>query len=192
MNIVVYCGANPGLDPHFEAAARKLGRWIATAGHRLIFGGGKVGLMGAVADEVLAAGGEVIGIMPSFLHERELAHPHLTELKLVATMDERKQQMLALGDVCLALPGGAGTLEEITEVISWARIGQNDNPCILFNEQNYYAPLAAMYDAMVTQGFLSAEDREKTLFSDSLPEIEAFIATYTPPKTRTYQQEEIR
>lgn len=186
MNIVVYCGASHGNDPIYKQAAQKVGEWIVNQKHTLIYGGGNAGLMGVIADTVLEKEGKVIGVMPTFLMERELAHPKLTKMYSVVTMAERKQKMLDLGDVCIALPGGPGTLEEITEMISWARIGQNPNPCILFNENKFYDPLAFIYDSMVTNGFMTQSDREKTLFSNSLPEITKFIQSYIPPEARTY------
>ncbi|MBC2254206.1 LOG family protein [Listeria ivanovii] len=119
-----------------EQAARILGEWIVEQKHILVYGGSKVGLMRVIADMVITGKGEVIGVMPRFLMERELAHTHLTKMYSVHT----------LGDVCIALPGGPGTLEEITEMISWSRIGQNPNPCILFNENGFYDPLRDLYD----------------------------------------------
>lgn len=186
MNIAVYCGASYGKNNAYQEAARKVGKWIAEKNNRLVYGGGKAGLMGVVADEVLKHNGEVIGIIPTFLAERELSHPRLTSLETVDSMSERKNKMIALGDCYIALPGGPGTLEEISEVISWARVGQNQNPCILFNQNGYYNSLARFYDEMVEEGFLTKEDRERILFSDSLEEIEAFILNYTPPEVRTY------
>ncbi|MDH6365528.1 uncharacterized protein (TIGR00730 family) [Enterococcus sp. PF1-24] len=186
MNIAVYCGASSGNQEIFKEATIELGKWLAKNHHNLIYGGGKAGLMGILADTVLENGGEVIGIIPTFLKERELAHPALTELKIVDSMAERKQAMLDLANACIALPGGPGTLEEITEVVSWSRIGKNPNPCIFFNSGNYYRPLEAMYDQMVENDFLVKNDREKFLFSESLEEIEGFIKNYQPPVIRQY------
>lgn len=186
MKITVYCGASLGINSQHQQAAEQLGKWIAQHHHTLVYGGGKAGLMGVVADTVLANGGEVIGVMPSFLQQRELAHSGLTELISVATMSARKLKMIELGEAYIALAGGPGTLEEISEVISWARIGQNSHPCILFNSDGYYEPLKHFFDTMVEQGFLSAADRAKTLFSDDLNEIADFIANYTPPEVRRY------
>ena len=186
MNIIVYCGANTGKDPIFQKTAENLGGWIADQGHSLVYGGGKAGLMGVVADAVLDKNGTAIGVMPTFLMERELAHPKLTKMYTVANMAERKQKMFTLGDVCIALPGGPGTLEEITEMISWSRIGQNPNPCIMFNESGFYNPLKNLFDNMVENEFLTEADRAKTLFSVSLKEIDQFIKNYTPPEIRTY------
>ncbi|MFD1065578.1 MULTISPECIES: TIGR00730 family Rossman fold protein [Oceanobacillus] len=186
MYIAVYCGASLGNDQVYQEAAKRVGQWIAEKKHTLVYGGGKVGLMGVVADEVLANHGEAIGVIPDFLVERELSHPDLTSLEVVDSMTVRKNKMIALGDCYIALPGGPGTLEEIAEVISWARVGQNNNPCILFNQNGYYDSLARFYDDMVENGFLSKQDRERILFSDSLEEIEAFITSYTPPELRQY------
>lgn len=186
MNITVYCGASLGNNPIYQQATERLGKWIADNGHQLVYGGGAVGLMGLIADTVLAHGGQAIGVMPKFLTERELAHTRLTELVIVKTMNERKQQMFDLANVFIALPGGPGTLEEISEVISWARIGQNPNPCILFNENGYFNSLRDFYANMVKDGFLTQADFDKILFSNDLAEIETFIQNYEPPKVRTY------
>lgn len=186
MNIIVYCGANKGNQEIFQESAVRLGKWIVENNHTLIFGGGKAGLMGILADTVLQSGGKAIGVIPTFLKERELAYPNLTKMYEVPDMIARKAQMFQLAEVFIALPGGPGTLEEITEMISWGRIGQNPHPCILFNVDGYYDFLAKTYDNMVDKNFLFAEDRKKILFSDSLSEIEEFIASYTPPFVRQY------
>ncbi|MBM5610583.1 TIGR00730 family Rossman fold protein [Listeria seeligeri] len=186
MNIVVYCGASNGNNPVYQQAAKRLGEWIVEQSHTLIYGGGKVGLMSIIADTVIKREGEVIGVMPRFLMDRELAYTNITKMYSVNTMAERKQKMLDLGDVCIALPGGPGTLEEITEMISWSRIGQNPNPCILFNENGFYDPLRDLYDSMVKNDFLTQTDRDKTLFSNSLKEINQFITTYIPAEVRRY------
>lgn len=175
MRIAVYCGAHLGADPAYLEAAKKIGQWIVENNYELIYGGSKLGLMGAVADSVLARNGRVIGIMPKFLQDFERVHPGLTKMITVNDLDERKKVMMQHSDVCLALPGGVGTLEEISEAFSWARVGQNNNPCIFFDIKNYYRPLQLFFDQMVEQGFLSKEDRQLVLFSDSLFEIETFI-----------------
>lgn len=175
MRIAVYCGAHVGADPAYLEAAKELGHWIVKNNHELVYGGSKLGLMGAVADSVLAGGGTTIGIMPEFLQDRERVHTGLTQMITVTDLDERKKAMMKLSDVCLALPGGVGTLEEISEAFSWARVGQNNNPCIFFDVNHFYQPLQDFFDSMVEQGFLSKEDRQLVLFSDSLSEIDAFI-----------------
>lgn len=186
MKITVYCGANYGNDEYYRAGAIAVGKWIAKNGHTLVYGGSQVGLMQIVANTVLENGGKVIGIMPKFLTEREPAHPGLTELIYVEDMSDRKRKMAELGNAFIALPGGPGTLEEITEVISWARIGKNDGPCILYNEKHYYDALQEMYRTMVREGFFTQEDMDKILFSADLEEIEQFILNYQPPHVRGY------
>lgn len=178
MRIAVYCGAHLGGDPAFQVAAVALGHWIVEQDYELVYGGSKLGLMGIIADSVLDKGGTVIGVMPEFLQNRERIHPRISQMITVADMTERKKAMLAASDVCLALPGGVGTLEEISEAYSWARIGQNDQPCIFFNVNHYYDPLQNFFDQMVEQAFLSKEDRSLALFSDSLSEIKSFIHEY--------------
>lgn len=185
--MAVYCGASKGNNPIYEECAKKLGLWLVENKCTLVYGGGKSGLMGTIADTVIENGGEVIGVMPTFLMERELAHQQLSEMHIVADMHERKRKMIDLADSYLALPGGPGTLEEITEVISWGRIGEHKNPCIFFNIEGYYDRVAAFFDQMVSEGFLSKEDRGKILFSDSLNEIKQFVDTYIPPEVRKYK-----
>ena len=122
VNIIVYCGASEGHNGIYKEGAIQLGQWIAEQNHTLIFGGGNAGLMGAIANSVIQHGGKTIGVMPTFLQQRELAHNGLDELIIVNSMSERKEKILSLGDVCIALPGGPGTLEEISEVVSWSRM----------------------------------------------------------------------
>jgi TIGR00730 family protein len=186
MNITVYCGASLGNQPEYQQAAVTLGQWIAQKKYTLIYGGGRAGLMGLLADTVLANGGKVIGIIPAFLQARELTHSGCTKLIVVNSMAERKANMLKLADACIALPGGPGTLEEITEVYSWTRLGKNPHPCILFNTNGFYEPLRAMYQRMVETDFLTETYFKKLLFSDNFTEIERFIAEYQPPEIRTY------
>ncbi|MCO7176864.1 TIGR00730 family Rossman fold protein [Sporolactobacillus kofuensis] len=186
--IAVYCGASKGKNPIYEDYAVKLAKWITDAQCELVYGGGKVGLMGIVADTVLDHGGKVIGVMPQFLVDREIAHDQLSRLVVVNDMDERKKKMMDLSDCCMALPGGPGTLEEISEAISWARLGENASPCIFLNVNGYYDLIGRFFDQMVDEGFLSSEDRKKVLISDSFDEIKTFIETYVPPHVRTYSK----
>ncbi|QCR34301.1 TIGR00730 family Rossman fold protein [Lysinibacillus sp. SGAir0095] len=186
MNISVYCGASLGNNYLYEDAAKSLGKWIAENGHTLVYGGGKAGLMGVIADEVLLHNGKVIGIIPTFLVDRELCHSNLTRLEIVNSMSERKNKMIELGNCYIALPGGPGTLEEISEVISWARIGQHHNPCILFNVGGYYDKLKEFYDDMVTNGFFTEVDKKAMLFTTSFNEIEQYITNYAPLIVRAY------
>ena len=134
--------------------------------------------MGVIADTVLENSGEVIGIMPQFLVDREISHKGITEFVIVDDMSERKTQLVDLGDAFIALPGGPGTLEEISQVISWVRVGKKDAPCILMNVNGYYDFLEQYFDKMVEDGFLTKEDRKRTLFTDSIDEMEEFIVNY--------------
>lgn len=185
--MAVYCGASLGNKTIYQEQTKELGQWMSQNGYDLVYGGGNVGLMGILADTVIEKGGKVIGIMPSFLLERELAHQHITEMHEVRDMHERKRKMIDLADCYLALPGGPGTLEEISEVVSWGRVGEHQNPCIFFNVDGYYDLLADFFDKMAADGFLTQTDREKIFFSDSLEEIQQFIDTYTPPTVRKYK-----
>ncbi len=180
MNITVYCGANMGTEKVFEDTAKYIGKWMAENGHRLIYGAGNSGLMGTVANAVIDNGGKVTGIIPHFLAEMELTNEAVTELIYVDDMPQRKKILFDRGDCYIALPGGSGTLEEISEVISWSKIGQNDNPCVVLNIAGFYDSLKKQYDDMVKFGFLDKEEREKILFTDSFEEAIDFINNYVP------------
>ena len=178
MRITIFCGANNGKSELYKENAIELGKWIANKNHTIVYGGGKIGLMGVIADTVLENSGEVIGIMPQFLVDREISHTGITEFVIVDDMSERKTQLVDLGDAFIALPGGPGTLEEISQVISWVRVGKKDAPCILMNVNGYYDFLEQYFDKMVEEGFLTNEDRKRTLFTANLEEMEEFIANY--------------
>ena len=178
MKITVFCGANNGRNEAYKENAMEVGKWIATNNHTLVYGGGKVGLMGIIADTVLEKNSEVIGIMPQFLVDREISHTGITEFIIVDDMSERKTKLVDLGDVFIALPGGPGTLEEISQVISWVRVGKKDAPCILMNINGFYDFLEQYFDKMVEEGFLTKEDRARTLFAKSVSEMEEFIDNY--------------
>jgi uncharacterized protein (TIGR00730 family) len=153
-SLCVYCGSRDGLDPAHLAAAREVGRQIGERGWRLVYGGGSTGLMGAVADAALAAGAEVIGIIPSKLIARELGHGGVTELQVVETMHERKERMARQSDAFLALPGGIGTMEEIFEVWTWRQLGYHHKALGLLNVAGYYDPLLAFVERAQDSGFL--------------------------------------
>ena len=161
---------------------------MITNEYGLVYGGGAVGLMGVIANTMIENGGSTIGVMPHFLEQRELAHRDLSELILVDDMHQRKRKMIDLADAYIALPGGPGTLEEISEVISWGRIGEHQNPCIFYNVDGFYDKLADFFDDMVITGFLTQDDRDKILFSDSLETIKSFIETYIAPTLREYKK----
>ncbi|KRL12455.1 TIGR00730 family Rossman fold protein [Schleiferilactobacillus perolens] len=186
MKIAVFCGANSGRDASFARAAQQLGAWVGQRGDTLVYGGGQMGLMGIVAKSVLAHGGQVIGVIPQILAARGLAMTGLTKLEVVADMGTRKARMLDLAEVNIALPGGPGTLEEITEAISFARIGLNSSPTVLFDLNGYYQPLRAMYQTAVGQGFFDQDAFDHLLFSADYAAIDDFIAHYRPLGVRQY------
>jgi uncharacterized protein (TIGR00730 family) len=157
--VAVYCGSADGYDPAYRAEATELGAAISAAGLGLVYGGANVGLMGAVADAALASGGEVIGILPEVLADREIAHKHLTRLETVATMHQRKARMVALADAFLILPGGYGTLDEMLEIITWSQLRIHAKPCILINTLGYWDGLLQFLDSTVSEGFLKPENR---------------------------------
>ena len=157
--VAVYCGSTFGDDPAFLKEARDLGAAIAVAGFGLVYGGARVGLMGAVADAVLAGAAEVIGVLPGVLRDREIAHEGLTTLEFVPTMHERKARMVELADAFLVLPGGYGTLDETLEVVTWAQLGLHAKPCILINTAGYWDGLLAFLDSTVVAGFLRQQNR---------------------------------
>jgi uncharacterized protein (TIGR00730 family) len=154
----VYCGSSNGDDPTFAAAARALGAALARAGIGVVYGGGRIGLMGTLADAALGAGGEVIGVIPQFLEDREVAHRGV-ELRIVNSMHERKQLMAELSDAFVALPGGFGTFEEFFEIVTWVQLGLIGARCILTNLDGYYDPLLALIDRAVDSGFISPTNR---------------------------------
>lgn len=175
MNITVYCGSSDGNDTVYSQAAKELGAWLAARHVTLVYGGGKKGLMGILANAVLADGGNVIGVIPEFMKTEEEVHEGLPKLIVVDTMAERKERMLELGDAYIALPGGPGTLEEISEAIAAARLGRHGKPCILYNVNGCYDYLEKMFDHMVSAGFLNENGRDKARFVTSLKEIEQIL-----------------
>jgi len=161
--VCVFCGSQPGHSPAHAAAARALGRLLAARGIDLVFGGGRVGLMGTIADEVLQRGGRAIGVIPRALMERELGHTGVSELHVVGSMHERKALMAELSDAFVALPGGFGTLEEICEAITWAQLGLQPKPCALLDVEDYWAPLVQLFDQAVAAGFVAPASRALVL-----------------------------
>lgn len=175
MNITVYLGANPGNDPALKRAARELGTWIGQAGHALIYGGSKAGLMGELAESVLLAGGEVTGVEPQFFIDAGFEYNAITRLIVTQDMSERKAKMIALGDAFIAFPGGTGTLEEIAEVMSKVSLGHLDAPCILYNLNGYYDDLRALLNHMIETGLSSPEKQRGICFADDLAAIQALL-----------------
>jgi uncharacterized protein (TIGR00730 family) len=182
-SVCVFCGSSRGEDPVYTQAARSLGNTLAEAKVRLVFGGGHVGLMGEISNAALAADGDVIGVIPKFLVERELAHGGLTDLRIVGSMHERKAMMSDLSEAFIALPGGTGTLEEFFEVLTWAQLGEHAKPCGLLNVAGYYDPLITVFDRMVETGFLSEANRALLLVEDDPDRLLERFDQYEPPST---------
>lgn len=170
-SIVVYCGSNPGSNPVYKEVARELGEKFAEREIRLIYGGGNMGLMGAVADAVMTNGGQVTGVIPNFLAALEVAHETLTELHFVETMHERKFKMVQFAKGVIALPGGYGTFDELFEILAWRQLRLYEGPVGVLNVNGFYDLLLLQMDRMVSDGFLRAENRELLIVSDSIDEL---------------------
>ena len=175
MHITVYLGANEGNDPALGQAVRELGRWIGESGHTLVYGGSENGLMGEIARSVLAAGGRAIGVEPQFFIDAGYEFHGLTELIVTRDMAERKGKMIELGDAFIALPGGTGTLEEITEVMSKVSLKHLDAPCILYNLNGYYNDLKALLAHMIKMGLSSEERQAGIYFAENLTQIKRIL-----------------
>jgi uncharacterized protein (TIGR00730 family) len=178
--ICVFCGASTGRSPDYGDAGRRLGSALARRGTVLVYGGASVGMMGAVADAVLAGGGQAIGVMPRSLFSREVAHGGLTELREVGSMHERKAVMSDLSDGFIALPGGFGTIEEFCEVVTWSQLGIQSKPCGLLNVENYFAPLLELFDQAVRERFLREENRRLVLDDIDPVRLLEKMATFEP------------
>ncbi len=157
--VAVYAGTNAGSRPAFRAAAAELGEALAAAGIAVVYGGGRAGLMGVLADAALGAGAEVIGVIPEFLAAKELAHPGLSALEVVSSMHARKARMAELSTGFVALPGGFGTLEEIVEMVTWTQLGLHAAPAVFFDVEEYWAPVFVLVETMIGGGFVRAEHR---------------------------------
>src|SRR5919199_5150670 len=184
--VCVYAGSNPGARPAYTRAAEALARELAARGLGLVYGGGRVGLMGALADAMLAAGGEAIGVIPQALVDREIGHGGLSELRVVGSMHERKAHMAELADAFVALPGGIGTLEELVEVYTWSQLGIHAKPCGVLDADGYWAPFAGFLDHMVTAGFLRAEHRDVLLSGEQPGELLDRLAAWEPPRVHKW------
>ncbi len=193
MNTVcVFCGSREGLRPSYTAAARRMGAMIARRGLRLVYGGGRVGLMGVLADAALGEGGEVVGVIPEALVARELVHASLTQLHVVGSMHERKALMADLSDGFVTLPGGYGTLEEFLEVLSWGQLSIHEKPCALLDVDGYYAPLASLFDKAVAEGFVSPYHRSLVLSGEDPELLLDCMESYTPLETKKWIKPEER
>jgi hypothetical protein len=178
--ICVFCGSSPGARPEYEAAAVELGRLLASAGLGLVYGGAQVGLMGAIADTVVEAGGEAIGVIPRSLVDKEIAHTGVADLRVVGSMHERKALMVDLADGFVALPGGSGTLDELFEAFTWAQLGIHRKPIGLLNVSSYWTPLMAFLDHAVEERFLRADHRDSLLVDDDPRALLDRLARYEP------------
>jgi uncharacterized protein (TIGR00730 family) len=178
--LCVFCGSSMGYRPEYRSAAVTLGEIFVERGIELVYGGGNIGLMGVVADTVLAHGGHVIGVIPESLMALEVGHHGLTELRIVGSMHERKALMSDLSDGFIALPGGFGTLEEFCEVVTWSQLGIQSKPCALLNVENYFAPLLELFDQSVREGFLREENRRLVLDDTDALRLLEKMATFVP------------
>jgi len=184
--LCVFCGSSPGNSPAFTAAAQGLGEALAVRGIELVFGGSHVGLMGVVADAALARGGRVIGVLPRFMDDKELAHPRLTQLHLVDTMHERKQLMAELAESFVALPGGFGTFDEIFEAITWAQLHLHAFPCALLNVDGYYDALVEFLRGSVAQGFVRQAQLDSLIVVSSVDALFQRFAEFRPEKSEKW------
>jgi len=179
--ICVFCGSSPGAKPEYSKAALQLGHALADSNIGLVYGGGNVGLMGQIAKAVLEKGGEVIGVIPKALAEKEVALVELDDLRIVGSMHERKALMAELADGFIALPGGLGTIEEFVEVLTWAQLGIHQKPCGLLNVCEYYEKFSMFIDHIIDQGFLAKGHRDLVLIADDPLSLLKKFESYSPP-----------
>jgi len=186
-SIAVFCGSSLGASEAYRQGAILLGKELAKRQITLIYGGASVGIMATVANTVLEEGGKVIGVIPTLLEEREIAHQQLTELIVVKTMHERKSKMMELADGFIALPGGPGTIEEFFEVFTWNQIGLLQKPCAIFNMENYFDLLISFFDHMQNEQFLKAQYREALIVDEDAATLLDKCESFVPPAVKTYE-----
>jgi len=184
--VCVFCGSNVGSDPAYRQAADQIGREIARRGWELVYGGGSVGLMGAVADAVLAAGGIVTGVIPQMLATKELLHTGATKMHIAPTMHARKAQMEELADAFIALPGGFGTFEELLEIITWAQLGIHAKPIGLVNTRGFYDGLTCFFDQAIAEGFIKHKHRELIVAAESPSELCNLLERHEMPRVKKW------
>ena len=184
--ITIYCGANVGSEQVFEQQAYLVGKTLAQQNIGVVFGGGKVGLMGAVANGAMQNGGEVIGVIPNFLSTKEIAHDGITEMIKVETMHQRKTLLNELSDAMIALPGGFGTMEELFEMLTWAQLGLHKKPIALLNTNGFYDALLALIQTMVDKQFLKKEYQQMLLHSDNITDLLEKIKNYKAPQVEKW------
>lgn len=180
-SICVYCGSSSGRRPAFKLAAQELAREMGQRGINLVYGGGSVGIMQEVADAMLKAGGQVVGVIPEALQAREVAHHNLTELVVVRDMHERKAEMSTRADAFIALPGGLGTLEELFEMLTWLQLGFHDKPCGILNVDGYFDALLTFLDHTVAEEFVKPEHRDMLITASTASELIDELAAFQPP-----------
>lgn len=185
-SLAVYCGSSPGNAPAYIRAARDTGKLLAQRGIRLVYGGGGVGMMGAVADGALESGGGVTGVIPAFLNTRELKHPGVADMRVVATMHERKMLMVDLAAGFIALPGGFGTLDELFEVLTWSQLAIHACPVGLLNLDGYFDGILSCLDGMVTRGFLRQEDRDRLVAAETIESLIQLMELWKAPATMKF------
>jgi len=188
-HLCVYCGSNTGSKPIYLEQAVALGTRLAKDGIGLVYGGGNIGLMGAVADAVMQAGGQVTGVIPEQLVQMEVAHNGVSRLEVVGSMHERKKRMFDLADGFVALPGGFGTLEEIIEMLTWRQLGIGDKPCAFLDVDGYWSPIAQMMDRMVADRFLHPDQRHDLWIGDDIGEMLGWMKTYEPAQATKWLNE---
>lgn len=188
-SVCVYCGSHSGSRPIYAERARRLGRQLAENGISVIYGGGNVGLMGVMADAVLEAGGEVIGVIPEQLVNWEVAHPGLTRLEVVPSMHLRKARMFELSDGFIALPGGFGTLDEMFEMLTWRQLGIGDKPCAFLDVEGFYEPLIGMMDRMVAEHFVNAGQRHDLWHGEEIDTMLEWMHSYRPANADKWLEE---
>jgi uncharacterized protein (TIGR00730 family) len=184
--ICVFCGSSVGVRPVYREAAECLGRTLVRRGLGMVFGGGRIGLMGVLANAVLEAGGEAIGVIPQSLMDKELGHLGLTELRVVGSMHERKAMMAELSDAFIALPGGYGTLDEFCEVVTWSQLGLHRKPCGMLNVDGYYDPILALFDHAVREEFIRPSHRGLILVDADAGRLLDVLADYQPPELQKW------
>ncbi|MCD9625641.1 TIGR00730 family Rossman fold protein [Rhabdothermincola salaria] len=185
-SLCVFCGSSPGADPRFASVAEELGGLMVEQGLRLVYGGGHVGLMGRLADAVLAAGGEVHGVITTALRDREVAHRGLTRLDVVDTMHERKARMSDLADGFLMLPGGFGTLDEFFEAVTWTQLGIHSKPCAVLDVNGFFTPLVDFIDSATESRFISSQHRAMVITDDDPRQLLEQMATWQPPSNEKW------
>ncbi len=191
-SVCVFCGSSPGINPIYADTARELGRALASQGLTLVYGGGRVGLMGEVASAALAAGGAVVGVIPHSLALKEIAQEDCTELVVVNTMHERKALMADRTDAFVALPGGYGTCDELFEILTWGQLGIHRKPVAILNTNGFFTPLLTWLDHVVTEGLLKPKHRALLLVADTVPELLTKLTSWIPaePTTKWVEPEE--